>query len=42
MGVDDFIKLVKHLELLEYEKAILEDDIENLKRIIKSYTNEKS
>ena len=42
MGVDEFTKLVKELELLEYEKAILEDDIENLKRIIKSYTDEKS
>lgn len=42
MRVTEFMKLVKHLELLEYEKAILEDDIENLKRIIQSYTNEKS
>lgn len=40
MLVKKLVLLVERLELLEYQKSLLEDDIQNLKKEIKLYTDE--
>ena len=39
--VNKLVLLVERLKLLELQKSLLEDDIENLKEEIKLYTDDK-
>ena len=39
--VKKLVLLVERLELLELQKSLLEDDIQNLKQEIKLYTDDK-